>query len=55
MAHYGCHGCAVITNSRFTSSAVTLARSTRCVLIGEANFRDFVLGKLDLLAEVSRL
>ncbi len=53
MAHYRCHACAVITNSRFTSSAVKLSQSTRCFLISEHNFRDFVLGKIDLLAEVS--
>ena len=49
MAHYNCHHCAVITNSRFTSGAVQLAQSTGCILIHEDNFYDFVMGHLDLL------
>jgi hypothetical protein len=49
MAHYSCRGCAVITNSRFTTGAATLARSTNCCLIHEDNFKDFVFGKLDLV------
>lgn len=48
-AHYSCQACAVITNSRFTPSAVQLARSTRCLLIGEDEFPRFVLGKIDLI------
>lgn len=51
MAHYKCHRCAVITNSRFTSGAVELAKSTRCLLIHEDNFRAFVFGEIDLTAE----
>ncbi|MEO2014189.1 MAG: restriction endonuclease [Fuerstiella sp.] len=53
MAHYGCQTCAVITNSRFTSSAVELANSTDCLLIHEENFRDFVLGKIPLVTRTS--
>lgn len=49
MAHYQCQACAVITNSRFTPSAIALAQSTLCVLVHEANFRDFVFGKFDLI------
>jgi len=48
MAHYGCTGCAVITNSRFTKSAEELAASNDCVLIGEDQFPAFVLGERDL-------
>lgn len=46
MAHYRCNACAVITNSRFTTSAETLAASNRCTLIGEEQIADLVLGKL---------
>lgn len=49
MAHYGCHACAVVTNSQFTPSAITLAESTRCLLIHEENFHDFVFGRVDLI------
>lgn len=52
MAHYLCDQCAVITNSRFSSSAVELAGSTNCVLIHEHNFRDFVLGQFELISPV---
>ncbi|MCI0332000.1 MAG: restriction endonuclease [Planctomycetes bacterium] len=48
MAHYGCNACAAITNSRFTSGAKELAASNRCTLIGESEFPDFVLGKIEL-------
>lgn len=53
-AHYRCDACAVVTNSRFTQSAVALAQSTRCVLVGESIFRDFVFGRFDLVAEIPR-
>lgn len=46
--HYECQLCAVITNSLFTSSAEAIAQSTGCILIHENNFRDFVLGGIDL-------
>lgn len=46
MRHYNCHSCAVITNSRFTQSAIDLATSTNCFLIHEDNFREFVFGEL---------
>lgn len=48
MTHYNCQHCAVITNSQFTSSAIELAGSTGCLLIGESQFKNFVLGKIDL-------
>ncbi len=52
MAHYGCNACAVVTNSRFTKNARILANSTRCCLIDEELFPDFVLGKIDLISTV---
>jgi len=54
MAHYQCHACAAITNSRFTNSAVSLAKSTNCFLIDEESFRDFVMGRSDLIQSVPR-
>ena len=51
MAHYGCHCCAVVTNSYYTSGAVSLAQSTRCLLIHEDNFKDFVFGRIVLMPE----
>jgi|688.fasta_scaffold271281_2 hypothetical protein len=50
MAHYGCHGCAVVTNSSFTTAAVSLAASTNCLLVHQGNFREFVFGELMLTA-----
>jgi restriction system protein len=47
MHYHRCSMCAVITNSRFTQSAQELAASTRCVLIGEEQIPDFVLGQVD--------
>ena len=49
--HYGCHSCVVITNSTYTNGAVSLAKSTQCLLIHEENFREFVFGQLLLIAE----
>src|SRR6185503_1151977 len=34
-AFYGCDACAVVTNSRFTKSAVELAKCVGCLLIDE--------------------
>jgi HJR/Mrr/RecB family endonuclease len=48
MAHRGCDGCAVITNSRFAKSARDLAESTGCVLIGEDELPRFVMGEIPL-------
>ena len=52
MVHHRCCACVVITNSRFTSSARELAASTNCMLIGEDEFPDFVMGKLDLCRDL---
>jgi HJR/Mrr/RecB family endonuclease len=48
MRHRQCDSCAVITNSRFRKSATELASSTNCILIGEDEFPDFVMGKISL-------
>jgi restriction system protein len=48
MAHYRCNACAVITNSRFTTSAEELALSNRCRLIDEEQIPALVLGKLGI-------
>jgi HJR/Mrr/RecB family endonuclease len=45
---YNCHACAVITNSRFTPSAVELAKVNGCSLISEDNFEKFALGDVPL-------
>jgi len=46
MNMYHCNGCAVITNSRFTQSAIQLAAANGCIMISESSFEDFVLGRL---------
>ena len=43
---YGCHACAVVTNSRFTASALEAAQATECALVHEENFEDFVFGRV---------
>jgi HJR/Mrr/RecB family endonuclease len=48
MAFHNCQRCVVITNSRFTASAVALAGRVGCVLVHEHNFDQFVLGELPL-------
>jgi restriction endonuclease Mrr len=48
MTHHRCTACAVITNSWFRKSAIEIADSTFCILIGENEFPDFVMGKLEL-------
>lgn len=45
---YSCDACAVITNSRFTTSAVQLANANGCCLISEENFDKFVMGDIQL-------
>jgi HJR/Mrr/RecB family endonuclease len=47
-AHYQCCSAAVITNSYFTKSAIELALSNNCALIGEAEFPDFVMGRVGI-------
>jgi HJR/Mrr/RecB family endonuclease len=46
--HYQCCSAAVITNSYFTKSAIELALSNNCALIGEAEFPDFVMGRVGI-------
>jgi HJR/Mrr/RecB family endonuclease len=46
-AHHGCCTSAVITNSRFGRSAIELALSNNCILIGEDQFPDFVMGAVE--------
>jgi hypothetical protein len=45
MRHYGCHRCAVITNSRFTPAAVELARSNNCKLLDETQIESLIVGQ----------
>jgi len=47
--YYGCHGSAVITNSRFTSGARDLAGTVGCVLIGEVELPALIMGSIDLI------
>jgi restriction system protein len=47
-ACYKCDACAVITNTRFMKSATQSAIATGCILIGEDEFPDFVMGKIEL-------
>ncbi len=49
MKIYSCRNCAVITNSKFTSSAIELATANRCRLIDEVSFENFVLGRVKLV------
>lgn len=48
MKHYRCDHCAVITNSRFTNSAVQLSKTTNCRLIDERRFEAFVMGGFEV-------
>lgn len=47
-AYYKCEACAVVTNSRFTSSAKDVAGKVGCVLIDEESLPALVLGKIDV-------
>jgi HJR/Mrr/RecB family endonuclease len=49
MTYHGCQGCAVITNSRFTNSAIELARCTNCILVDEDSLPELIRGDFDLL------
>ena len=51
MAYYGCHACAVVTNSRFTSGGKNIAGSVGCALIDENSLPMLILGELDLWQE----
>ena len=46
MTFYDCNGSVVITNSQFTKSAIEIASTARCKLIGEDQIRDLVVGDL---------
>lgn len=46
MAYYGCEQCVVATNSRFTNSALTLAKRTDCLLIAGDDILDLIKGKI---------
>jgi HJR/Mrr/RecB family endonuclease len=48
MSHYKCDAAAVITNSRFTPSAIELATSVRCQLVDEDLLPKMILGTVDL-------
>jgi hypothetical protein len=48
MTYHGCQACVVITNSRFTNSAVELARRTNCTLIDEDRLPALIRGEFDL-------
>ncbi len=45
-AFYGCDSCVVITNSRFTSGAMTLAQANGCRLIDGSLILDLIEGRL---------
>ena len=46
MKFHRCSSTCVVTNSRFTKSALQLASANDCFLVQEANFEDFVFGRL---------
>lgn len=48
LAPHGCDAMAIVTNARITTGSKELARSRNCTLIGEDEFPDFVLGRLEL-------
>lgn len=48
MAYYRCDAAAVITNSRFTRSAIDVAQRVRCQLVDEDLLRKLILGQVDL-------
>jgi HJR/Mrr/RecB family endonuclease len=47
-AFYKCNCCAVVTNSRFSSSAYELAKCNDCLLIDEERIPDFVRGRISI-------
>lgn len=54
-SYYACEACAVITNSRFTSSAKELASKINCTLIDEEILPALIIGKYDLWKQYSLL
>jgi hypothetical protein len=51
MVFYKCDACAVITNSRFTSSGKNVADVVGCALIDENTLPMLIIGQIDLLHE----
>lgn len=47
-AHHRCHHCMVITSGYFTASAIELAKSTRCTLVGRDQIPAMIRGELGL-------
>ena len=50
MVHYRCQECVAITNSMFTSGAITLARSVNCVLIDGSELPRLIDGEHNVIA-----
>jgi hypothetical protein len=48
LAQHGCDTTAIVANTRLTAGSRELAAHRNCTLIGEDEFPDFVLGKLNL-------
>ena len=48
MSYYNCDAAAVVTNSRFTPSAIDLASKIGCTLVDEDLLPQVILGKVDL-------
>jgi hypothetical protein len=48
MTYHKCVGCAVITNSRFTSGGKNVAQAVGCVLIDEDTLPNLIMGRIDL-------
>jgi restriction endonuclease Mrr len=55
MTYYGCHRCAVVTNSTFTRAARELADSVGCRLIDGSGIPDLIHGRLDLMGFDSQI
>jgi HJR/Mrr/RecB family endonuclease len=45
MVYHGCNGCAVVTNSDFTTSAHALAERSGCRLINGERLRQIIRGE----------
>lgn len=53
MRFYRCSQSCVVTNSRFTKSALDLAAANHCLCVGEMNFEDFIFGRVFSRVEVA--
>ena len=51
MYHYGCNKAMVITNNYFSPGAITLARSTGCILIDRNILANWVTKYQNLIAD----